>query len=1015
MATPLSLVFDLLGRDVSASKAFNDVGNAAEDAGRKGEGFGSSISNGFKVAGAAFVASGIVEGFKSFYDAAAESAKIGALTQAAITSTGGAARISADQVSDLATAISNKTGVDDEAIQSGANLLLTFTNVRNEAGKGNDIFNQTTSIMTDMAAVLGTDASGSAIQLGKALNDPIKGVTALQKVGVSFTDSQKDQIKTLVATGDTLGAQKVILAELSKEFGGAAEAASTPIDKLKVNLGNLQEQVGGYLIPVFNNASTFITSTLIPAFQTGTQYIIDHFAPAFQKIKDGVQGVYDLIIGGDFTGKLAAAFNIQEDNPVVGFVLDARDSLLHAWDNLGNLWAGLDVSGLAEKVQAAAIAAGGSLLAGIKTGLDTGNWAPLGESIVGIFKAALSRIGDLAGSLYDSLSKLMGKVDWVGVGSEIGKQVPTLLAGLAIGILNFDIGGLLKGLGEHWFDALMALIALALAPAKVVGKLGEVLAKIPIAGKFLEWGLNGLKGLTDNIVGWVGDIVGGFVRGFAGEGTAIGRAFGGIFETIKTSLYTWGDDVLKWFRGLPARFVEVAEYLGQQLREKFNLAASYMGDAIRGAVDNIVNVFRPITDRLSSIAQTAWDWVVGKFNGMKDAVVGIFSGIRDLVGTVWDGLVDKVKSPIRVVFNFVNGSMIGPINGLLSHFPGGVQLPLLPGFAAGGYTGDGGKLEPKGVVHGGEYVFTKEETAKAGVANLAMLAKSLRGYDVGGFVGSIGSAIGGAVTGAVDFGKDILSKGAHAVAAMVLDPLRDAAKALVPSGNVIGDVLRGTVDKLVDAVLGKSSEADSAQSSDGFGGGGSFGPAGAGVERWRPVVLQALAMLGQSPSLADGVLSLIKSESGGNPNAINLTDSNARAGHPSRGLMQTIPSTFEANRSMGLPDNIVDPLANIYAGIHYALQRYGPGMLAAGGRHSAGKYIGYETGVSYVPQTGLALLHEGEAVLNRSQNAARLNGASDGPSSTFLQLDGDAVTALLRGEMVQVLSSMTRTARSRGV
>jgi phage-related minor tail protein len=65
--------------------------------------------------------------------------------------------------------------------------------------------------MTDMSVALGTDASGSAIQLGKALNDPIKGVAALQKVGVSFTESQKEQIKTLVETGDTLGAQKIIL------------------------------------------------------------------------------------------------------------------------------------------------------------------------------------------------------------------------------------------------------------------------------------------------------------------------------------------------------------------------------------------------------------------------------------------------------------------------------------------------------------------------------------------------------------------------------------------------------------------------------------------------------------------------------------------------------------------------------------------------------------------------------------------------------------------------------------
>jgi hypothetical protein len=122
------------------------------------------------------------------------------------------------------------------------------------------------------------------------------------------------------------------------------------------------------------------------------------------------------------------------------------------------------------------------------------------------------------------------------------------------------------------------------------------------------------------------------------------------------------------------------------------------------------------------------------------------------------------------------------------------------------------------------------------------------------------------------------------------------------------------------------------------------GPGGS-VERWRPVVLQALAMLGQSASLANGVLNMIAKESGGNPSAINLWDSNAKAGHPSQGLMQTIPTTFAANRSPALPNNIVDPLANIYSGINYALKRYGPAMLAAGGRKSStGGYLGYADG-----------------------------------------------------------------------
>ncbi len=196
---------------------------------------------------------------------ARESARISALTAQAIKSTGGAANVTAKQVGRLSTAISNKTGVDDEQIQSGANLLLTFTNVRNEVGKGNKIFNRANQAVTDMSAALGQDTKSSAIQLGKALNDPVKGITALSRVGVAFTEQQKAQITAMVENGNQVGAQKVILAELGKEFGGAAAAMATPGDKLKVTLGNLGESIGAQLIPHIDTFARFMVKKGIPA------------------------------------------------------------------------------------------------------------------------------------------------------------------------------------------------------------------------------------------------------------------------------------------------------------------------------------------------------------------------------------------------------------------------------------------------------------------------------------------------------------------------------------------------------------------------------------------------------------------------------------------------------------------------------------------------------------------------------------------------------------------------------
>lgn len=189
-----------------------------------------------------------------------ESRKVAAQTEAAIRSTGQAANVTAGQVGTYASAISKATGLDDEWVQTGANMLLTFKNIRNEAGKGNDIFAQTTKIMADMAVATGTDAKAAALQLGKALNDPITGVSKLGRVGVTFTDQQKAMIETMVKSGDVMGAQKIILKELESEFGGSAEAQASGLAKIQTELGNVSETVGTALLPMLDAAGSALTT-----------------------------------------------------------------------------------------------------------------------------------------------------------------------------------------------------------------------------------------------------------------------------------------------------------------------------------------------------------------------------------------------------------------------------------------------------------------------------------------------------------------------------------------------------------------------------------------------------------------------------------------------------------------------------------------------------------------------------------------------------------------------------------
>lgn len=253
------------------------LGRETEMSGRASLSFGrlgASIRGGVGLAVGAAGIGGLVTALQGFYGEAVEAQKTGAQTAAVIKSTGGAAGVTATQVGDLATAISLKAGVDDEAIQSGENLLLTFTNVRNETGKGRDIFNRATQAIVDMTAgmnngtITAEGLKASTIQVGKALNDPIKGMTALAKVGVTFTEQQKQQIAGFVKHNQLAKAQGVILTELGKEFGGSAAASATAGQKLAVTWGNIQETIGTALLPTFESAATWLSEKLPGAVDT---------------------------------------------------------------------------------------------------------------------------------------------------------------------------------------------------------------------------------------------------------------------------------------------------------------------------------------------------------------------------------------------------------------------------------------------------------------------------------------------------------------------------------------------------------------------------------------------------------------------------------------------------------------------------------------------------------------------------------------------------------------------------
>ncbi|HUX58122.1 MAG TPA: phage tail length tape measure family protein [Bacteroidales bacterium] len=179
--------------------------------------------------------------------------------EARLKSTGHAAGLTKDELLNMALALQDVTTYGDETVIEAENLLLTFTKI------GKEVMPEALETVLNMSVALGQDMKSSAIQLGKALNDPILGVTALRRVGVQLSKDQEGQIRQYVKLGNVMSAQKIILSELATQMGGAArtEARSLTgqIEQMKNVWSDLVEELGrgGFsqsLIDIVQNLKT---------------------------------------------------------------------------------------------------------------------------------------------------------------------------------------------------------------------------------------------------------------------------------------------------------------------------------------------------------------------------------------------------------------------------------------------------------------------------------------------------------------------------------------------------------------------------------------------------------------------------------------------------------------------------------------------------------------------------------------------------------------------------------------
>lgn len=253
---------------------------------------------------------------KNAMGAAKESAQAIAQVTTANTSMGGKAGFTVDKLSAMAGKLQDLSLFDDDDILRKVTAnMMTFGKV---TGKNFDLAQQAA---VNLSARLGQDLQSSTIQVGKALNDPIKGIAALGRVGIAFDDTQKKQIKRMVEHKNVAGAQAIILAELAREFGGAAaaERAASPDGQMQQNWRTFQETVGAVALkvlpPLILRVSHLLEAfnRLDPSTQTFIIAAIAMVAALGPVL--GIVGSLMTIVGG-----VAAAFSIGF-LPAIGIVL----------------------------------------------------------------------------------------------------------------------------------------------------------------------------------------------------------------------------------------------------------------------------------------------------------------------------------------------------------------------------------------------------------------------------------------------------------------------------------------------------------------------------------------------------------------------------------------------------------------------------------------------------------------------------------------------------------------------
>ncbi|MFD5468904.1 phage tail tape measure protein [Streptomyces sp. NPDC127105] len=460
----------------------------------------------------------------------------------------------------------------------------------------------------------------------------------------------------------------------------------------------------------------------------------------------------------------------------------------------------------------------------------------------------------------------------------------------------------------------------------------------------------------------------------------LGKAFTWIYDVVIKPVFSGIKTLIGlWWSGVKLYFKAVCDYV-----------IGPLGSAFTWLYDKVI---KPVWDSIKSAISTAWNkGIKPAFDLLKTAIGKVgdaFGDAKDAIAKAWDKIKDAAKTPINWVIRVVwNEGIVPAWKKISGWIPGVPELGTLKELASGGTIGAGfGQPatpgiynRPTAIVGEGrsaypEFViptdpaFRGRSLALWEAAGTQLLAKGGIIGDIAGGLKKVGGKALGGIKGVGDFLLDPLGS-----AAKMLSPIIDQAKGHLGSSSwakMAAGIPKALIKSLKDTIK---------KAADELLGGGGGGPVGSGVKRWSPLVTQVLSMLGLPASALGAVLTRMNMESGGNPKAINLWDSNAKAGIPSKGLMQVIDPTFNAYAGSLRSRGIWDPLANTYAGVNYATHRYGASWLKVMTRPG-----GYDSGGLLPP--GLSAVYNGtrrpEKILTDQQWQAVMDGRRGGDGNTY--------------------------------